>query len=97
MMSGEAMTEWTVSWQIQVDGTDPVDAARTAMYLLTRDGSIAHVFEVVERGRDVIEGVTVDLDGIDGHPEADRPELVLTDGTRWDYDRGEWIVPEVAG
>ena len=61
---------WSVSWAIDFDDeevTSPEGAARKALDYLTREGSIAHVFDVV--GPDRAEHV-VDLDALDGVPDA---------------------------
>ena len=60
-----------VTWEIDIDdATNHVDAARKALEHIQREGSIAHVFSVLESSRPDIETVTVDLDAIDGVPDA---------------------------
>ena len=61
---------WHVRWEMDLEGGDliestPEAAAREAMDALTREGSIAHVFQVSRNGGPLVE---VDLDEIDlGH------------------------------
>jgi hypothetical protein len=62
---------YTVTWEIDIDAeqaSTPREAAWAAIDHLRRSHSIAHVFEVLEHGRPVIESVRVDLDRTDEEP-----------------------------
>ena len=57
------MAEWLVEWRFDVEADDPTDAARQALEAITREGSIAHVFDVTSTpyGEPAGEKVTIDL------------------------------------
>jgi len=49
--------EYTVNWSIQLDATDPVDAARKALEVMRDPSSISDCYEV-----DTAEGETHNVD-----------------------------------
>lgn len=79
-----SMTEYHITWHIDVQADSPEHAARRAYDAFCRSGSTAHVFEVTytdetTSGIDGVERVTItdtiDIDlgwepGSDGHPAS---------------------------
>lgn len=56
------MTEYHVKWEIDLDAETPAEAARKALGYVSDPLSVAHVFEVVEHGKDDQDAEMVDLD-----------------------------------
>jgi hypothetical protein len=61
--------EARVSWEIDVDETEPVEAARAAWRLMRGTDSIANVFRVAVSGRPTVE-VDLHMETIDGEKIA---------------------------
>lgn len=73
------MTSYLVSWDIDLDASDPVDAARKALAIQRDPGSWATVFTVRGEHQGAAQVATVDLDpeGLDPSGNG-TPEVELT-------------------
>lgn len=75
--------EYRVSWVIQLDEENPLDAAKKALAWIKEEDSICHVFDVAEEGKPS-NAWTVDLDEDDEHAVLEL-EQVSNYGTKRDH------------
>lgn len=73
------MTSYLVRWEIDLDASDPVDAARKALAIQRDPRSWATIFTVHGEHQGMPRVVTVDLDPEGVDPSGDgTPDVVLT-------------------
>ncbi|MFI1177813.1 hypothetical protein [Streptomyces melanogenes] len=73
------MTSYRVCWEIDLDASGPVHAARKALAIHRDPGSWATVFTVHGGHRDAHQAVTVDLDPEGADPSGNgTPRVELT-------------------
>lgn len=86
-LSPDHTTEYTVTWEMDVEAHDPLHAARRAYDSFVRPGSVAHVFEVTEHITDVAPWLesarmtfVVDIDrGADSNRDGEPVSYPLTE------------------